>query len=128
MLHPRPRPRRVPHYRLAIRDMEKRRLITVIEFLSPTNKKGEGRRQYLAKRNLILASSVNLVEIDLLRQGNRLPTKGTLPTGDYFLFVSSAKKRPTIDVWPILLEQPLPTIPIPLKKKDPLVSLDLQRA
>lgn len=128
MLLPRPRPRRVPHYRLAIRDLEKRRLVTVIEFLSPTNKKGEGRSQYLFKRNLILASAVHLVEIDLLRQGRRVPMKQALPVGDYFVFVSRANQRPKVEVWPVLLKQPLPQIPIPLKKKDPLVSLDLQQA
>src|SRR5262245_39451957 len=94
MLLPRPRPRRAPHYRLSLRDLEKRRLIPVMECLSPTSKKGQGRKQYLGKRNVILASSVNLVEIDLLRQGNRLPTKEALPAGDYFVLVSPAKKRP----------------------------------
>src|SRR5437667_9779410 len=39
----------IPHYRIEIRDVESRELVTAIEFLSPTNKKGKGRRQYLRK-------------------------------------------------------------------------------
>lgn len=125
---PGPRPRRVAHYRIAIRDLEGRKLITAIEFLSPTNKKGEGRRQYLAKRDLLLSSSVHLVEIDLLRQGRRLPMQEPLPPAEYFVFVSRAHQRPDTDVWPVSLKEPLPEVPIPLRRKDPEVILDLELA
>jgi hypothetical protein len=125
---PAPRPRRVAHYRIAIRDVEKRKLITAIEFLSPTNKRGEGRRQYLGKRDLLLGSRVHLVEIDLLRLGRRLPMQEPLPSVEYFVFVSRAHQRPTTDVWPISIREPLPVIPIPLRRKDPEVLLDLEQA
>ena len=42
-------------------------LITVIEILSPSNKAGSGRADYVAKRDqLIDQDTINLVEIDLL--------------------------------------------------------------
>ena len=54
---------------LEIRDMATSEVVTVMEVLSPTNKRpGEGRRTYEAKRQTVLASPTNLVEIDLLRQ------------------------------------------------------------
>lgn len=123
-----PEPLPIPHYRVSIRDVDKRRLVAVIEFLSPTNKRGKGREQYLPKREKILRSTVHLVEVDLLRQGQRLPVKGRLPPGAYFAVVSRAQERPKIKVWPINLDEPLPTIPIPLRKKKEGVSLDLQAA
>ena len=46
------------------------RLITVIEFVSPTNKSGEGLHAFRAKRAELLASGVNFVEVDLVRAGD----------------------------------------------------------
>ena len=62
-------------YYLVLRDRETLRIVTLIELLSPTNKRAgsEGREQYLDKREEILQSRTNLVELDLLRGGQRLP-------------------------------------------------------
>lgn len=99
---------------IEIRDRRSRELITVIELLSPANKRpGPDREQYLAKRNQIAASSVNFVEIDLLRGGPRLPIGG-LPPCDYYALVSPPSQRPRVGLWPIQLRDPLPPIPIPL--------------
>lgn len=46
------------------------RLITVIEFVSPTNKKGEGLQAFRSKRAELLVSGVNFVEVDLGRSGD----------------------------------------------------------
>src|SRR5271157_4366954 len=52
---------------IEIRDRRNRSLVTVIELLSPSNKRsGPDREQYLTKRVEILASPTHLVEIDLL--------------------------------------------------------------
>ncbi len=123
-----PMQRRVPLTRIEIRDIEKRRLVTVLEFLSPANKNNPGRRQYLRKRTRITHSTVHLVEFDLLHRGQRLPMRGELPPGDMFVYVSRAEQRPTTGVWPIALGQPLPPIPIPLLNGDAPVALDLQLA
>jgi hypothetical protein len=53
--------------------------------------------------------------------------KGELPHGSYYAFVSRADQRPKTRVWPIDLESPLPTIPVPLRKKREEVPLDLQK-
>ena len=46
------------------------RVVTVIEFLSPSNKSpGPNREQYLRKQREVCSSSANLVEIDLNRFG-----------------------------------------------------------
>ena len=43
-------PSRVSHVTIEIRDVAHRELMTAIEILSPTNKCGEGYREYLDKR------------------------------------------------------------------------------
>ena len=110
---------------LVIRSRENDDVVTVLELLSPTVKL-DGRTEYLNKRNAVLHSEANLVEIDLLRGGKRLPTIERLPKGDYYAFVTRAERRPTIEVYSWPLERRLPTIPIPLAEGDPDVSLDLQ--
>jgi hypothetical protein len=103
-------------------------IVTVIETLSPANKRAssDGREQYLAKRQEILQSRTNLVELDLLRGGKRLPVVG-MPPGDYFAIVSRGHRRPRTDEFHWTLRQPLPTIPIPLKQGEEEVPLDLQQ-
>ena len=45
----------------------------------------------------------------------------------YFVFLSRVNRRPRVEVWPIPLEQPLPTVPVPLLPGDSDVLLDLQQ-
>lgn len=117
----------VPHVTLEIRDTANRRLVTAIEVLSPTNKRGNGREEYLAKREHLLLSRAHLLEIDLLRQGQRVPMQQPLPAATYFIFLSRAQSRPMSEVWPIALNQPLPIVPIPLLPGDADIPLDLQQ-
>jgi uncharacterized protein DUF4058 len=120
-------PEAVPHVAIEIRDVANRQLVTAIEILSPTNKRGDGRNEYLTKRRRILLSTAHLIEIDLLRQGQRIPMQQPLPPAEYFILLSRADERPMTDVWPVMLSQPLPTIPIPLLSGDSDVLLDLQQ-
>jgi hypothetical protein len=109
-----------------IRDRQDRRLITVLELLSPTNKlAGPDREHYLAKRGQLLASGTHFVEIDLLRGGPRLPLED-LPQCDYYVLVSRAEERPQAGLWPLRLRDRLPVIPIPLRSPHPDAQLDLQ--
>jgi Protein of unknown function (DUF4058) len=111
---------------LEIRDVKNRRVITVIELLSPSNKKpGSDRDMYLAKRQQILLQPVHLVEIDLRRGGTR-PTPPDLPPSDYYVLVSKCEDRPTVGVWPFGLRDPLPVVPVPLSDPEPAVPLDLK--
>jgi len=115
------------HAFLEIRDRARRQLVTVLELLSPSNKRpGPDREQYLAKRQRLLTSSVHLVELDLLRGGPRLPMEN-LPPCDYCVMVSRYEDRPHVGLWPLGLRDKLPTIPIPLLAQE-RAALDLQSA
>jgi hypothetical protein len=118
----------VPHITVKIRDVERRHLVAAIEILSPTNKQKGGWREYVRRREQFLDSDVHLLEIDLLRKGRRVPMEGQLPPAPYFVFLSRADQRPVTDVWPIRLDQPLPTVPVPLLAGDADARLDLQQA
>ncbi len=115
---------------LVIRLRETMEVVTVLETLSPANKRagGDGRQEYLEKRETVLQSQAHLVELDLLRVGLRLPTVTPLPPADYYAIVSRRRRRPKAAVYAWRLRDPLPTIPIPLKTGDPDVPLDLQAA
>lgn len=121
-------PSEIPHYIIEIRTAESRELVTTIEVLSPANKCGQGYADYLEKRALILQSDAHLIEIDLLRQGRRVPMQEPLPEAPYYVFLSRAEKRPVLDVWPIQLTASLPSVPVPLLTGDEDVWLDLQLA
>jgi hypothetical protein len=114
------------HRSIEIRDRRDRRLVTVIELLSPSNKTaGSDRDDYMVKRLQILSSPTHLVEIDLLRGGTR-PSPPELQQCDYYALVSRYEDRPRIGVWPFRLREPIPPIPIPLTAPDPPVWLDLK--
>jgi hypothetical protein len=119
---------RIPHVWIEIRDVENRQLVTVIEFLSPANKHGDGRDEYLSKRNVYLHSNVNLIEIDLITQGQRIPTKEVLPDAPYFAFLTRVRRRPKTETWPMAWDRSLSEIPVPLLPGDDDVVLNLQHA
>ncbi len=114
---------------LTIREQESGELVTVIELLSPTNKRpGVGRAEYLTKRSLVLRSDVHLVELDLLRGGERLPALEPLPVADYYAFVSRSWQRPSCELYSWPMRQSLPEIPIPLATEDSDAHLNLKAA
>ncbi len=119
-------PEEITYHFVEIRDSETRSLVTAIEMLSPTNKRGDGQAEFAAKRLEYLKGTANYIEIDLLRIGERFPLIGTLPSVPYFVFLSRAKHRPRVDAWPIPLNQPLPAIRVPLLPKDGDAVLNLQ--
>ena len=102
-----------------------RRLVTVVELLSPGNKAGSSRRDYLAKRNGLMPQDVHFVELDFLVAGQRLPMERPLPAGDYYALVARGDRRPDCEVYAWTVRQPLPTIPIPLLASDSDVPVDL---
>jgi len=112
---------------IQIRDIEKNRLITCIEILSPVNKRSPGWQPYHEKRNDLHLSGVHLLEIDLLRRGKRhVPNLG-LPEHHY-LFTLWRTGTGKMAVWANSIQQPLPILPVPLNSPDPDVLLPLKQA
>jgi hypothetical protein len=113
-----------------IRKTDTHELVTVIEILSPVNKRPghEAHRDYLRKRRDILMSPVHLLEIDLLRGGERPPLEEPVPIAPYYVILSRDGYRPTVAVWPIQLKDALPALPVPLLDPDPDTPLSLAEA
>ncbi|MFM2166621.1 MAG: hypothetical protein RIS79_992 [Verrucomicrobiota bacterium] len=105
------------------------KIVTVIEVLSPSNK-GIERRKYATKRQTYIAGGVNVVEIDLLRGGQHVvnvPRERLRdPDVTYLVCVTRATNTTRKEYYPIPLDQPLPTIRIPLRPDDPDAVLALQ--
>ena len=108
------------------------RVVTMIEFLSPSNKSpGANREQYLRKQREVCSSNTNLVEIDLNRFGNHalafsLPLLGQEGPTAYMAGVRRATRRGMAEVYPMQLRERLPIIKIPLRADDADVPLDVQ--
>ncbi len=122
-----PMPEEVKETYLEIRQIGTGKVITVIEVLSPKNKRpGEGRNQYSAKRYKVLESLSHLVEIDLLRSGEPLPMSGGVPS-DYRILISRADSRPEAELYPFSLREPIPVFPLPLQSGDEEPIIDLNQ-
>jgi len=119
-----PMPEQHLHRYLQIKDKYDE-VITVIEILSPVNKIGVGREQYLQKRDNILGSLTHLVEIDLLRMGEPLPME-VAGKNHYRIVVSRSEQRPTADAYLFSVREPIPDFPIPLRAGDvePMLKLN----
>ncbi|MGH7457051.1 MAG: DUF4058 family protein, partial [bacterium] len=117
-------------YSVEIREAATGLLVTVIEILSPVNKRPshEAFEDYRRKRRDLLRSSAHLMEIDLLRAGHRPPLVTPLPETPYFVFLHRADRRPKVEIWPLRFQNPIPLLPVPLLEPDPDVPLDLGRA
>lgn len=118
----------VAHVNVEIRDRAKRGLVTAIQLISPTIK-SHGRVEYLVWREELMKSTVHLLEIDLLRQGHRVPIQwNTAPKAPYYVFRSRGLDRQIVEVWPITLQDRLPFVHVSLLPTDADVALDLQQA
>jgi hypothetical protein len=109
-----------------------RRVVTVIEFLSPSNKiPGHGRDLHLKKQEELRQGGVSSVEINLNRTGshvlmvafNRIPSGQSTP---YAACIRRAWKPLDLEYYRFPLRERLPAIAIPLRRDDPFVPLDLQ--
>ena len=118
----------IPQVSVEIRDVAQRRLVTVIEILSPANKIGDGGREYNDWRLDLLQTQVHLLEIDLLRGGARIALNSPSPPAAYYVYLSRVDRRPFTLVWAVRLQDRLPTVPVPLLPPDPDAPLNLQAA
>jgi hypothetical protein len=113
---------------IEIRHLKSKELVAVVELLSPTNKSGSGRVQYIEKRESILRQRVHLIELDLLRGGKRLQLAKPLPPANYYGFVSRGNRWPNCDVYDWTVRDALPILPIPLHAPDADARLNLAEA
>jgi hypothetical protein len=107
-----------------IRDRAGHQLVTAIEILSPVNKREPGLAPYREKRKRLHQSGVHLLEIDLLRRGQRPFNHPYMPKNHYIVTLLRAGTHRT-DVWGFDVADPLPIVPVPLRAPDPDVPLDL---
>jgi hypothetical protein len=106
------------------------RLISVIEFVSPTNKRGQGLVAFRDKRVELVDSGVNFVEIDLVRAGDwqalLRPHTTRKRASLYRATVRTPRDLGAVYLQPIRLQDKLPDIHIPLRRDDPKLMLELQ--
>src|SRR5205823_1539424 len=135
------------------RDRELDLPITRVELLSPANKPPDGsyHRTYEDKRKETLAAGLNLVEIDYLHQTPPLrplqelvrtySPKGvqSRETDAVAYYVAVTRPHPLeshpsrqglqlttdVDIYRFGVDQPIPTIALPLSKADPAIAVDL---
>ena len=123
-----PLPDEVRETYLEVRETGTDYVVTVLEILSPTNKRlGRGRRLYEDKRMEVLASRTHLVEIDLVRAGEPMPITGHGNASDYRILVSRGDCRPNATLYAFGVRQPIPPFSLPLKPGDQEPIVDLGR-
>ena len=108
------------------------RLVTVIEFLSPSNKlPGDGKKEYLQKQLELKEAGVSLVEIDLIRVGDWVVQAplSMVPRSYRTLYrvcVHRGWKGKAFEFYRMRINQRLPIVNIPLREKDEDAKLDVQ--
>ena len=101
-------------------------VMTVLEILSPTNKRpGRGRRIYEDKRLDVLATRTHLIEIDLIRAGEPMPILDNGSASHYRILVSRGDCRPNATLYAFGVRQAIPPFPLPLKPEDQEPSVDM---
>lgn len=105
------------------------RIVTALEFISIANKRS-GRAEYLKKQREFLDAGVNLVEIDLLRGGPWViaaPMDSVNDSHREPYRISVVRNRQyNAELYQASFRMALPTINIPLRKRDADVLLDVQ--
>lgn len=105
-------------------------VVTVIEALSPANKVGDGRDQYIQKQEDLMAAGVNLVEIDILGYGKETTLARNVIITEpvdwrYIICIYRVKGRRGLEVYAVPLREKLPNCRIPLRPPDEDVVLNL---
>lgn len=113
---------------LEVRDTQDGDVVTVIELLSPSNKRsGAGRRRYERERLTIFESQTHLVEIDLLHAHESMLVYGAGEKSHYRILVSRSERRPEADLYAFNVQNEIPTFPLPLRPDDDEPVVELSR-
>ena len=107
------------------------RVITAIEFVSPSNKRAPDMARFRANRAALLGGGVHCVEVDLVRGGRwrALMAPETCPAGGvtaYRAVVRTAGPEARSFLYPVPLRSPLPDVEVPLRERDAAAVLPLQ--
>jgi hypothetical protein len=110
-----------------------REIVTVIEILSPANKKpsNPGHDEYKKKQREVLGTQCNLIEIDLVRSGvhtTAVPFTALVDRAkefDYHICIHRAGQSERFQVYPFRIQDPFPIIRIPLRQgvSEPIIAL-----
>jgi hypothetical protein len=116
---------------IEIRQRTDGKLVTLVDVVSPTNKTlAVGRQAYLEKRREGKTVGANLVEIDLVLQGQ--PTleysRDGLPDWDHAVTVTRATQPERYEIYTTTLQKRLPRFRLPLAADDRDTVLDLHAA
>jgi Protein of unknown function (DUF4058) len=114
---------------IEIRQRTDGRLITLVDVVSPANKTLEsGRTAYLEKRKEGKTAGANLVEIDLVLQGQPMLeySRDGLPDWDYAVTVTRAAQPDRFEIYTATLQKKLPRFRLPLASDDRDTVVDLQ--
>jgi hypothetical protein len=116
---------------IEVRQRTDGRLITLIDVVSPANKvTTAGRTAYLDKRKEGKTAGANLVELDLVLQGQ--PTldysREGLPDWDYAVTVTRSTQPEKYEIYTATLQKRLPRFRLPLAPDDRDTVLDLHTA
>src|SRR5215469_12863457 len=116
---------------IEIRQRHDGRLVTLLEVVSPANKTTTaGRSAYLDRRREGRNANANLVELDLVLQGQ--PTleysRDGLPDWDYAVTVTRSTQPERYEIYTATLQKRLPRFRLPLAADDRDMVLDLQAA
>lgn len=99
-------------------------VITSIEVLSPVNKRKPGVEDFITKQERLFSAEANLVEMDLLRRGQRRFREPRIQQSEYLVSILR-KATQRISVWTFGIFEPLPIVSVPLKSTDEAIQLDL---
>jgi len=114
-----PVPDRIREGYLEVRDVATGEVVTIVEILSPTNKRpGQGRDLYEEKRLHVLGTRTHLVEVDLLRSGQPMKMWGNGRDSHYRVLISRAERRPRADLYAFNVRDPIPPFSLPLRSGD----------
>jgi hypothetical protein len=116
---------------IEIRQRNDGRLVTLVDLVSPANKTtASGRSAYLDKRREGRNVAANLVEIDLVLQGQPMLdySRENLPEWDYAVTVTRATQPDRYEIYTATLQKRLPRFRLPLAGDDRDTVVDLHTA
>jgi hypothetical protein len=116
---------------IEIRQRSDGRLITLLDVVSPANKiSAAGRTAYLDTRAQARNSNSNLVEIDVVLQGQPMLdySRDGLPDWDYAVTVTRSTHPERYEIYTATLQKRLPRFRLPLADDDRDTVLDLHAA